>query len=68
MDNQDAIEFIMAGASAVEVGSATFINPQAALDILDGIEAYLRCEKINSLSEITGCARRPSLLTFNRQT
>jgi dihydroorotate dehydrogenase (NAD+) catalytic subunit len=59
MNGEDALEFIMAGAVAVEVGTATFVNPGAALEILDGIEAYLSREKINSLSEITGCARKP---------
>jgi dihydroorotate dehydrogenase (NAD+) catalytic subunit len=40
MTSQDALEFILAGASAVEVGTATFINPAAATDIIEGLERY----------------------------
>jgi dihydroorotate dehydrogenase (NAD+) catalytic subunit len=54
----DAIEFIMAGASAVQVGSATFSNPRASLDVLEGIEQFMEKEGINKLSEIIGAARR----------
>jgi dihydroorotate dehydrogenase (NAD+) catalytic subunit len=54
----DAIEFIMAGASAIQVGSATFTNPRASLDVLEGIEQFMEKEGINSLSEIIGAARR----------
>jgi dihydroorotate dehydrogenase (NAD+) catalytic subunit len=52
----DAIEFIMAGASAVQVGSATFTNPRAPLDVLEGVERFMEKEGINSLSEIIGAA------------
>ncbi len=55
---EDALEFIMAGASAVQVGSATYANPSAALDILEGIERFMEKEGINKLSEIIGAARR----------
>jgi dihydroorotate dehydrogenase (NAD+) catalytic subunit len=54
----DALEFIMAGASAVQVGSATFANPRAPLDVLEGIEAFMVKEGIKRLSEIIGVARR----------
>ncbi|MGD9142303.1 MAG: dihydroorotate dehydrogenase [Dehalococcoidia bacterium] len=53
----DAIEFIMAGASAVQVGSASFKNPRASLDILEGIRQFTEKEGINNLSEITGAGR-----------
>lgn len=53
----DAIEFFMAGASAIEVGTANFTNPRAPLDILEGIEQYMEKEGINSLDEIIGVAR-----------
>ncbi|MFC1955700.1 dihydroorotate dehydrogenase [Chloroflexota bacterium] len=53
----DAIEFIMAGASAVQVGTANFTNPHALLDVLKGIEQFMKQEGINSLSEIIGMAR-----------
>ncbi|MGD0794277.1 MAG: dihydroorotate dehydrogenase [Dehalococcoidales bacterium] len=53
----DALEFIMAGASAVQVGSATFRNPRAALDVLEGIERFMEKEGLKKLSEIIGAAR-----------
>jgi dihydroorotate dehydrogenase (NAD+) catalytic subunit len=56
----DAIEFIMAGASAVQVGSATFSNPRASLDVLEGIEQFLQKEGIKKLSQLIGAARRES--------
>jgi len=54
----DAIEFIMAGASAVQVGTAAFTNPRAPLDILEGIERFMAKEKIENLSELVGTARK----------
>ena len=53
----DAIEFIMAGASAVQVGTASFINPRAPLDVLEGIEQFMEKEGISSLTELIGAAR-----------
>jgi len=43
----DAIEMMMAGASAVQVGTATFLNPRAALDVLEGIEAFMAKENVD---------------------
>jgi len=54
----DAIEFFMAGASAVEVGAASFVSPRATLDILEGIEQFMKQEGLNKLSDIRGVARR----------
>ncbi len=54
----DALEFIMAGASAVQVGTASFANPRAPLDILEGIEQFMKKEGINNLTELIGVARR----------
>jgi len=54
----DAIEFIMAGASAVQVGSASFINPRAPLDVLEGIEQFLAREGVKDINELIGAARR----------
>ncbi len=53
----DALEFLMAGASAVQVGSATFRNPRAALDVLEGMERFLEKEGGKKLSGIIGAAR-----------
>jgi len=58
MTASDAIEFLMAGASAVQVGTATLANPRAALDVLEGIEAFMKKEGFNNLTEIIGAARR----------
>jgi dihydroorotate dehydrogenase (NAD+) catalytic subunit len=54
----DALEFIMAGASAVQVGTASFYNPRAALDVLEGIQQFMSREGIENLTEVTGAARR----------
>ncbi|WP_270646889.1 dihydroorotate dehydrogenase [Paeniclostridium hominis] len=51
---QDAIEFIMAGATCIQVGTANFINPRIGLDIIEGIKKYMEEEGINSLDEIRG--------------
>ncbi|MFP3974643.1 MAG: DUF561 domain-containing protein, partial [Dehalococcoidia bacterium] len=50
----DALEFIMAGASAVQVGTATFTDPQAMLRIVEGIEEYLVREGFESLGALIG--------------
>lgn len=55
----DAVEFIMAGASAVQVGTANFSNPRAPLDVLEGIERFMEEEGIDSLADLIGVARRP---------
>ncbi|AYD39705.1 dihydroorotate dehydrogenase [Clostridium fermenticellae] len=51
---KDALEFIMAGASAVQIGTANFMNPMSCIEIIDGISNYMKRENINSLSEIRG--------------
>jgi dihydroorotate dehydrogenase (NAD+) catalytic subunit len=56
--SQDAIEFIMAGASAVQVGTVTFNNPNALPDIIGGIERFMEKEGIKNLTEIIGAARK----------
>ncbi len=54
----DAIEFIMAGASAIQVGTAGFTNPRAPLDVLEGIEQFMKKEGIEDIAELIGAARR----------
>jgi len=54
MQAEDAIEFILCGASAVQVGTANFINPRAPLEILEGIQKYLKRKKINSIKNLVG--------------
>lgn len=51
---QDAIEFIMAGATTIQVGTATFMKPAIAMDIIDGMEHYLEKQNIANISEIRG--------------
>ena len=53
---QDAVEFLMAGATAVQVGTATFANPRALLDVIEGIEAWLGANGVEDVNEIIGCA------------
>lgn len=52
----DALQYIMAGATAVGIGSATFIDPNTAVLIIDGLEAYCQENNIKNISEIIGCA------------
>ena len=54
MNGRDALEFIMAGATAVEVGTANFIDPAVTVRIIDEINDYLTRHSISSLSEIRG--------------
>ena len=54
---QDALEMILAGASAVAVGSATFRNPLAAVETADGIKAYLEENGIGSVRELIGAVQ-----------
>ena len=54
MTAKDALEFLIAGAVAVQVGTANFINPHATTDIIDGIETFLMEENISDISDIIG--------------
>ena len=54
---EDAIEFIMAGATMVSVGTANFHNPTVTLDIIKGIEEFMTSQGIKSLDEIRHCVR-----------
>ena len=58
---EDAIEFLIAGADLLAVGTANFVNPRATLDILEGIGHYCQRQKIKSLKELKG-----SLVTHRR--
>ncbi|MCR1935558.1 dihydroorotate dehydrogenase [Clostridium tepidum] len=51
---EDVIEFIMAGATAVQIGTANFINPYSAVDIIEDLENYIKKQGITSLEEIRG--------------
>lgn len=51
---EDALEFIIAGATAVEVGTANFINPTAGVEIVEGISTYLASHRIKSIADLIG--------------
>lgn len=51
---KDAIEFIMAGSTCIQVGTENFINPKIGLEIIDGIEKFMEAEGIKTLDEIRG--------------
>ena len=53
-DWEDAIEYILAGATAVAVGTANFINPSAPIEIIKGIEDYMRENKIEDINDLVG--------------
>lgn len=54
MTAEDALEFILAGATATAVGTGNFVNPRATLDVTDGLAAYLTRERIPSIRELIG--------------
>ena len=54
MNATDAIEFILAGASAIEIGTANFIDPQISVKIVDGIAKYLEANNISSVQDLIG--------------
>lgn len=54
---EDALEFILAGASAVAVGAANFMNPYATAEVIDGIEAYMERNHIETIKELVGAVR-----------
>jgi dihydroorotate dehydrogenase (NAD+) catalytic subunit len=54
MNTADAIEFMLAGASAVQVGTGLFKNPFIPLEIIEGMKSYLEKHKINSINDLTG--------------
>jgi dihydroorotate dehydrogenase (NAD+) catalytic subunit len=58
MNAEDALEFIMAGAAAVEVGTANLVEPQAAFDIIEGLRKFLLAEGISRISDLRGAARK----------
>ncbi len=54
---EDAIEFMLAGASAVAVGAYNFVNPSSLKDVADGIEAYLKAHDIKDVRELIGAVQ-----------
>ena len=56
MTAADAIEFIMAGATAVQIGTANFIDPTVTIKVRDGIDSWLDAHGCSSVAEIIGAA------------
>lgn len=54
---EDALEFILAGATAVSVGTANFYNPYATVEVAEGIEEYMRNNQISDIQELIGAVR-----------
>lgn len=54
---EDALEFLMAGATAVSVGTANFHNPRVTEEIVDGIEAYMKRNRVEDIRELIGCVK-----------
>jgi dihydroorotate dehydrogenase (NAD+) catalytic subunit len=54
---EDALELIMAGATAVAVGTANFNDPMSTIKIIDGIEEYMKNNGVADIKELIGCVR-----------
>lgn len=57
MDYQDAVEFMMAGATMVSVGTANFHDPYTTVKIIEGMEAFMKEKNIEDINEIIGCVK-----------
>ncbi|KUG26115.1 dihydroorotate dehydrogenase, catalytic subunit [hydrocarbon metagenome] len=60
MNWKDAVEFMIAGATAIQIGTVNFINPQAGIEIIEGLKNYCKQREITSLSEIIASYKLPS--------
>jgi dihydroorotate dehydrogenase (NAD+) catalytic subunit len=54
---EDAIEFIMAGATMVSVGAANFVNPNTTIEVIEGIENFMREKNVSDINDLRGCVR-----------
>ena len=54
---EDAMEFILAGATAVSIGTANFTNPYTTVEVIDGIEAYMRRHGVEDINELIGLVK-----------
>ena len=57
MTAEDALEFILAGATAVAVGTANFIDPETTVKVAEGIEEYMRKNHVEDINELVGAVR-----------
>ncbi|MGE5404759.1 MAG: dihydroorotate dehydrogenase, partial [Candidatus Saccharibacteria bacterium] len=56
MNTRDALEFIMAGATAISIGTANFVNPRVSKDIIEGLERYMESREITDINQLVGAA------------
>ncbi|MBR5705054.1 MAG: dihydroorotate dehydrogenase, partial [Deltaproteobacteria bacterium] len=56
---EDALQFIMAGATAIQVGSANFADPGTMIRIVDGLADFCREQKVSALQDLVGCLEAP---------
>ena len=54
MNAEDAIEFILVGASAIQIGTANLVNPTTAIEVIDGIKRYLAQNRISRIQKLVG--------------
>ena len=54
---EDALEFIMAGATAVSIGTANFVNPTATIDVISGLESFMKKHNVSDINELIGCVK-----------
>lgn len=57
MDYKDAIEFILCGATAIQLGTANFVNPTASVGIIDGVKRHMAKNKISNIAELIGALK-----------
>ena len=62
MTTDDAVEFMLCGASAVELGTVNYVNPKAPLEVIDGLKKYLSTRGLKSPGELTGQIKAPRQL------
>ena len=57
MTAEDALEFILAGATAVSIGTGNFVNPNTTIDVIEGIEEYMRRYHVEDIRELIGAVK-----------
>ena len=65
---KDAVEFLLVGASAVQIGTALFANPRALNETIEGIESYCRSQGFESVTEVIGALERGDLIVEGMRT
>ena len=54
---EDALEFIMAGATAVSVGAMNFVNPYTTVETIEGIESFMKKNQVEDINSLIGCVK-----------